>query len=91
MALDRFLIGDTIKLSWINSGVTPTVISGTIISGSETIVSSVTMSSSGNGHYYSLHTLPDSAGYYIAQTLATVDTYPYKRRIKFAAVLEDVD
>lgn len=91
MNLERFLIGDTMKITWINSGVTPTALVAKLYTGSETVVASSSMTSSGNGHYYAGLTLPNTPGFYVAETLATIDSLPYKRRVKVQAVVEDVD
>jgi len=91
MKPEKFLIGDTVKLTWINSGVTPTDIRATLYTGSETVINSTTMTSSGDGHYYARFTLPDTPGFYVGETYATVDGYPYKRRVTINAVIEDVD
>lgn len=91
MSTKQFLIGDTFAVSWINSGITPTAIHYAVYNGSETLVDSATMTSSGNGHYYGLHTVPNSPGFYVAQTLATIGGKPYKRREKYEAVTYEVD
>lgn len=91
MSTQDFLCGDTIKIRWINSGVTPTSLIVAAYTGSETIVDSATMISSGAGHYYHLHTIPNTPGYYVAQTLATISGKPYKNRTVYRAVLMDVN
>jgi len=91
MSTQDFLCGDTIKVRWINSGVTPTTIVGAVYTGSETIVDSAAMASSGDGHYYHLHTVPNTPGYYVAQTLATISGKPYKNRTAYRAVIRDVN
>lgn len=91
MSTQDFLCGDTIKVRWINSGVTPTAIIGAVYTGSETLVDSAAMVSSGDGHYYHLHTIPNTPGYYVAQTLATISGRPYKNRTPYRAVLMDVN
>lgn len=88
---DRYLIGDTIKATWVNSGVTPSSISVGLIDGAELLVSSSTMTSSGDGHYYQPVTLPNTPGRYVLEFLATIDAYPYKRRRQIWARTEDVD
>jgi hypothetical protein len=91
MSTQDFLCGDTIKVRWINSGVTPTTLIGAVYTGSETLVDSSAMVSSGDGHYYHLHTVPNTPGYYVAQTLATISGKPYKNRTAYRAVLKDVN
>jgi len=89
--MKQHLIGDTIKVTWINSGVTPTSLICTVYTGSETLVDSGAMTSSGNGHYYFNHTVSSLQGFYVAETLASINGDPYKRRVKFKAVLDEVD
>jgi hypothetical protein len=91
MSTQDFLCGDTIKVRWVNSGITPSAIIGAVYTGSETLVDSAAMVSSGDGHYYHLHTVPNTPGYYVAQTLATISGKPYKNRSQFRAVLMDVN
>ena len=91
MNLKKILIGDTLKVTWINSGITPSTILMMVRNSSDTLVSSAAMTSSGNGHYYGLYTLPNTTGYYVAETIATISTYPYKDRIKFKAVTGEAD
>lgn len=91
--MDEFLIGDTMTVTWINSDVTPADIHCAVFDGEnpETIVDSATMTSSGNGHYYALHTTPNTPGLYVVQTLATIAAKPFKRRIPYRAILGEVD
>ena len=89
--LEKKLIGDTMKVTWVNSGITPTSIILGIYNGSDTLVSSAAMTSSGNGHYFGMYTLPDSVGFYVAETLAMVSGNPFKDRIKFKATKGEVD
>lgn len=91
MKPNDFLIGDTIKVSWVNSGITPTTLVYAVYTGSETLVDSASMTSSGNGFYYGLHTVPNTPGWYVIETLASISSKPYKRRTKYRAVMEDVD
>lgn len=89
--LTKKLIGDTMKITWVHSGTAPSSISAAIYTGSEALVNSAAMVSSGDGHYYSLYTLPNSVGFYVAETLATISGKPYKNRMKFKAVKGDTD
>ena len=90
-SLKESLIGDTVKVTWVDSGVTPTSIYAALFSGSETLINSVAMTDSGDGHFFGLITLPDTPGYYVAETLAQIESFPYKRRVKVKAVLGEVD
>lgn len=90
MAVKKVLIGDTFKQFWISSGTTPSVISAAIISGSETVISSGTGVSSGNGHYYRTTSI-NTPGWYVSEWKATISGSPYKRRYRFRAILGEVD
>ena len=87
------LIGDTVQITWVNSGVTPSPIIATIFTGSETAIDSGTMTESGtgNGFFFRDFTIPNTPGFYVAETLATIGGSPYKRRIKMHAVRGEVD
>ena len=88
--IDNFEVGDTMKVTWVSSGVTPSALIGDIVSGSETVVDSFTMSSSGNGHYYGFYTIT-TEGYGVARTVATIGGLPFKRSIKFRGIAVEVD
>ena len=91
MSIVKKLIGDTIQVTWVNSGQTPSPLTAAIYDGSDTIVDSASMVSSGNGHFYHLYTLPNTPGFYVAETLATLAGKPYKNRKTFKAVTGEVD
>jgi len=89
---DEFLIGDTAKLTWVNSGVTPDAAPPwSLYDGGETVVDTGTLISSGNGHYYGYCTLPDTPGFYVAESIATISGFPFKRRVRLRAILDEVD
>lgn len=85
------IIGDTVKVTWVSSGVTPTTLYAALFSGSETLISSVSMTSSGNGHYYANITIPDTPGYYASETKAVINGFPYIRKLKMNGVTGEVD
>ena len=89
--ITKKLVGDTLTVTWVSSGVAPTTIAAAIYNGSDSMVNSISMTSSGNGHYYSTYTIPNTPGYYVAQTLATISGKPYKDRMKFKIVTGEVD
>lgn len=91
MSLKKHLIGDTIQITMVNSGVTPSAIVASVFDGDETVVDSGSMTNSGNGHYYFDHTVINTPGFYVAQTLSTINSKPYKNRIRFQAVLGETD
>lgn len=89
MSFKKGLIGGTIKMTWINSGVTmnPKV---TAFTGSETVVATGDMVDSGNGHYYYNFTIP-SSGFYNLVAIGSAGGYPYKRNEKVKGVTGGVD
>lgn len=91
MSLKEYLIGDTIRFTWINSGTTPSTITLAIFTGSESVVSSLSMTSSGNGHFYHDYTTVESSAYYVAESKATIGGKPYKNRTSFKTVFSEVD
>ena len=86
----QVLIGDTFKQFFISSGTTPSVITASIVDGAETIISSETGVSSGNGHFWRT-TSVNTAGWYVSQWEAMISGSPYRRRFRFKAVLNEVD
>ena len=89
MSYRKVLIGNTIKFTWINSGVTMSPVLG-VYTGSETLIDSGAMVDSGNGHYYYNHTV-NSAGYYNMVAVGSVSGSPYKRNLKIKGVTGGVD
>lgn len=84
------IIGDTIRLTWVSSGAVADQIGVTAYDSDESMVGSMSMSSSGNGHYYADYTLDNTPGYNVFQTTAWVSSYPYINRTKINKVLEEV-
>lgn len=91
MPLTKYLAGTTRQFTWISSGSTPSPISAAIIDGGESVVSSSSMTSSGNGHYYISLTLPSTEGYYVREYRATVNGLVYKDKKRFKVVQGTVD
>lgn len=80
----RYLVGDTIRISWINSGVIPDSIFTAITNESSMLVSSGPMISSGDGHYYYPFFIPDSGPqFFSALTTSVINSYTYRRCIRF--------
>lgn len=75
----------------INSGATVSPVSFQLLSGSETLISSVSGQSSGNGHYYGLHSLPSSEGWYIGQAIGVINANTYVVRQPVRARALEVD
>ncbi len=91
MTIERYLVADTRSFTWVSSGATASPISSSIISGSETIVNSMSAVDSGNGHYFANHTIPNTPGFYVNRWIAVVTANTYKREQCFKAVLGEVD
>lgn len=92
MSIPRVQIGDTIRLTWTNSGVFPTAIHAAVYDGDEVLISSESMISSGNGHFYSPYFVTNSdPQFYVAELVSVVNSYTYLRRLRFQSVLSEVD
>lgn len=89
MSYKKVLVGDTIQFSWVNSGVTMNPVVG-VYTGSDTLVDSGAMISSGDGHYYYNHTV-NSEGYYNMVAVGSVSGNPYKRILKIKGIAGGVD
>lgn len=74
------IAGTTIRLTWVSSGTIPSGAASSLISGSETLVSSVAAVDSGNGHLYAVHDVPTSGGWYINEWQATLVGKTYRNR-----------
>lgn len=86
------IAGTTLKLTWINSGVTPDSISMNLLDRDEVVVSSSTPVSSGNGHYYALLQVPSSAAaWYVGRSIALVSPNSYVNRVLVRARRLEVD
>ena len=92
--IEDVLIGDTLRISWISSLSTSIDSSyAAVFNGSESLVDSAVMVESGSnvGHWYHDHTVPDTPGFYVAETHVTINGKPYKNRVRYQAVTGEVD
>lgn len=89
--MKRIQAGTTKEFYWVNSGVIPTSIVFNLLDGTDTLVESATMVSSGMGFFYYNHTVPSSAGFWVGQITAIIATKPYINRIPFKTILGEVD
>lgn len=89
--MKKIFAGDTKQARWISSGQTVTSAYCAIFTGSETLVSSLALTDSGNGHFYRLFTAPSSYGLYVAEIGATVAGNTYIRRHAFKVIYLEVD
>lgn len=98
MALVKeFIIGDTFQVTWVDSSISALDASSvSIVDGSENLIVSLSLSNSGNGHFYADITLDTSSGFvankhYVARTNVTVGGVPYQRAKKFKVISYTVD
>ena len=83
------IAGTTLRTTLVNSGVTPTGIFSRMMDASETLVNSFACVSSGNGHYYAVHTMPGSAQWLVNEWQCVIDGYTYiSRQLVRVRVLE---
>ena len=89
--IKEFLVGDTLKVTWVSSGTSPSQANHAIYNGAEVLVNSETMTDSGDGHWYSNYTVPNSNQNMVAETVVWVNSYPYKKRTPFKVTRQEVD
>lgn len=94
MTMQQIELGSTKKFTWINSGATVTAQLSLIRTGSETIINTVSLTDSGNGHWFSLHTFlvgTFAPGYYSQEFRMTIGGNPYNARQRFRLIQTEVD
>lgn len=74
------IAGTTLRTTWVSSGMVPTTILSSIRSGSETLVHSIAAVASGDGHFFALHPVPTSGGWYINEWIAILASNTYVDR-----------
>lgn len=89
--LSDVIAGTTKVMTWVSSGAEPTKLSVSFITGSETIISSYSMVSSGNGHYYAAVPSPDVNGFYVANFEAVIDGKTFVNKIVFRNIFGEID
>lgn len=86
------IAGTTIKVTWVNSGVTVSPLSSALLDRNEALVHSIAASSSGDGFYYALHPLPTSPGqWYVNQWIGVINANTFKERQLVKAIFPEVD
>lgn len=81
--------GTTFMATLVNSGASISPLSFQLLSGSETLVSSVSAQSSGSGAYYGMHLLPNSEAWYVSQYIGVINANTYVgRQLVHARALE---
>ena len=94
MSIQKFVVGDSVKFTWVNSGTVAADLHHEVYDGDETLVESASMTSSGDGHYYSFFTIPDSdgaQGFYNVKLKGTIAGNQFVRRHVFKAITGEVD
>lgn len=74
------IAGATKKLTWVSSGVVAGTIASTLRDRSETLVSSMAASSSGDGQYYAIMGHPATPGWYVNEWIAVINAQTYVNR-----------
>lgn len=89
IAVIEKVAGTTFMPTVVNSGATISPLSFQLLSGSETLVNSVSALSSGGGLYYGLHLLPTSEAWYVSQYIGVLNANTYVgRQLVHARALE---
>lgn len=73
-------VGDIFKATWVSSGGNPSTISSALIDKNQTVISSLTGVSSGNGFFFAFHQLPNTPAYYVNEWRANVGGNNYVNR-----------
>lgn len=74
------LAGTTITFTWVSSGAAPGLISAALLSGSESLISSISATASGNGHFFAYLNIPTSGGAYVNEWFATIGVNTWRSR-----------
>lgn len=74
------IAGTTLRTTWVASGMAPSPLSSALLSGSETLVHSISAVASGNGFFFALHPIPTSGGWYINQWTGILASNTYVDR-----------
>ena len=84
-------VGSTLRTTLVNSGATITPISSALINGSETLISSKAMTSSGNGFFYADLSLPNTPQWLVNEFIAVINANTYKKYQLINVVKPEVD
>lgn len=85
--------GTTVRATWVNSGVTvdPGGLVSRLLDSTENEIDSRLGVSSGNGFYYSLHTLPLTPAWFVNEWIAIIQANTYVSRQFIRGVHPEVD
>lgn len=84
-------VGSTLRTTWINSGATASPISSALYDSSNTLISSVAQTSSGDGHYYADIALPMTPGWFLNEQIGVISANTYRRFQYVRVVWPEVD
>ena len=85
------IAGTTLRVTWVSSGAVPSSLYSRLVSGSEAMVHSATAIDSGNGHFYAVHPVPTSGGWYINEWVGIINANTYVNRQLVRAERLEVD
>jgi hypothetical protein len=83
--------GTTLKATLVSSGATINPVSSALFDINETLVNSIAATSSGDGHYYAMHLLPNTRAWYINQWIGVIEANTYVERQFVHALKPEVD
>lgn len=85
------IAGSTLRVTWVNTGVTPTLLTAALRDRNDAVVSSLTAISSGNGAYYAVLPLPNTPGWWVNEWIAVINANTYVDRQWIKTYVGDVD
>lgn len=91
ISVTELIAGTTLRATWASSGTTPSAMQSLLIDRGETIVSTASPVDSGNGHWYAVHRVPTTPGWYINEWRSVILTNTYTDRQFIKSVWPEVD
>lgn len=85
------IAGTTLRATWISSGTAVSSIYSILRDSEEAIVNTATPVDSGNGHFFAIHPIPTSAGWYVNEWVAIVAANTYIDRQFVRSIRPEVD
>lgn len=81
----------TERVTWVSSGAVAGTIASTLRDRNETLVSSMAATSSGNGAYYALMTMPGSSCWLVNEWVTVINANTYVQRQFLHVLTLEVD
>lgn len=69
--------GTTFRATYVNSGVSPALLSSLLRDANEAVVNTAAAASSGNGFYYAVHQLPTTPGWFVNEWISVIGVNTY--------------